>query len=62
MTKVQENILDELESFHENKLSELRAKRAGHSTLNQPRELVIGGLISLKIDPQHRKVILSWDR
>ncbi len=61
MTKEREHILDELERFHQGKLDEVRAKR-GHSTLHQPRELVIGGRVSLKIDPQHRKVILSWDR
>jgi hypothetical protein len=32
------------------------------STLDHPREIVIGGAVNLKIDPRHRQVILSWEK
>jgi hypothetical protein len=61
MNKDRRHILDELERFHQGKLDEVRAKR-GHVTLDQPRQLLIGGSLNLQIDPRQHKVIVSWDK
>jgi hypothetical protein len=61
MTKDQEHILSELESFHLGKLDEIRVKR-GYTTLDGSRQIVIDGAVNLMIDPCQRKVVLTWDK
>jgi hypothetical protein len=57
-----EHILNELEKFHQGKLDEVRAKRAGHAKPNQAQEIVANGTVNIAIDPRQRKVVLTWDK
>ena len=57
-----EQVLNELEKYYSDKLASVQAKRNGHSTLDTPRQILIGGSLNLTIDPEHRQVILSWDK
>ncbi len=60
MSKDQKHILGELEKFHEGKLAEVRTKLAGGSGSVQPREIVTGGKVSIRIDPEHQELVVSW--
>ena len=57
-----EQVLNELEKYYSEKLASVQAKRQGCHTLDQPREIVIGGAVNLTIDPRQRKVVLTWDK
>ncbi len=56
-----EQVLSELEKYYADKLASVQAKR-GHSTLDHPREIVIGGAVNLKIDARQKTVVLSWGK
>jgi hypothetical protein len=61
MTKDQEHILNELDSFHLGKLDEIRVKR-GYSTLDGSRQIVVGAAVNLKIDPSRKELVVSWGK
>jgi hypothetical protein len=55
-----EHILSELEKFHQGKLDEVRAKRAGRSQPTTAQEIVTGGSVNIKIDAAHQQLVVSW--
>ncbi len=57
-----EEVLGELEAYYTDKLATVAAKRtnAEHSKPVQPREIVTGGKVSIRIDPEHQELVVSW--
>lgn len=60
MSKDQEHILNELESFYEGKLNEVRAKRSGQSKPSQSQEVMAGAGVLVRLYPARKEVTLSW--
>jgi hypothetical protein len=60
MTQEQECILADLESFHQNQLKELAAKRAGNSKEHQPQEIITDGMVNVKINAARKELVISW--
>jgi hypothetical protein len=56
-----EHVLSELEKYYSGKLASVQAKR-GYSTLDGPREIVLGGAINLKLDARERRLVVTWDK
>jgi hypothetical protein len=55
-----EHILSELEKFHQGKLDEVRAKRAGRSQPTTPQEIITDGMVNIRVDPKNQQLIVSW--
>lgn len=55
-----EHILSELEKFHQGKLDEVRAKRAGRLQPIKPQEVSASGTVNIRIDAEHKQLIVSW--
>lgn len=56
-----DQVLDELQRYHEGKLHELAAKRAGHSKLSPVKEIRMSEGLSVRIDAAQKRVVLSWE-
>jgi hypothetical protein len=55
-----EHILSELEKFHQGKLDEVRAKRAGRSQPTTPQEIITDGMVNVKINAARKELVISW--